>query len=126
MTDETEKVAFGRALEMLKRGAVIRRASWPAENWLLLLQYMIPLLNLKSPYGRAILTMAKTKPASHIEVAARIDQHTDDGMQPGWLPTCADLLATDWQGFTVEYSKKGWMELDENYISNFKEGGARS
>jgi hypothetical protein len=32
----------------------------------------------------------------HITILAHLDKYTDDGVQPGWNPSHADILAGDW------------------------------
>lgn len=75
---------FGDALRALKRGLRVARAGWNGKGmWLVL---VVP------------ETTRHVSVAGTFDVQACIGMKTaDDKMQPGWLASQSDMLATDWR-----------------------------
>lgn len=67
---------FGEALEELKEGNSIQRVGWNGKN-----QYVY---------------MAKLQ--ENVEPCF-ILKNAQDKLQPGWIPSMGDMLATDWEVF---------------------------
>lgn len=87
-------MTFGKALELLKAGAVVRRKDWTT-MWLVFIPGNTRKLTLDSPYGQALSIQKQAE--TYITINPHIDIYTADGcMQPGWTPTQADMLAGDW------------------------------
>ena len=85
-------MTFGEAITLLKAGHYVQRAGWNGKG--MFLTYVpasyVEALREGSPYEQAGLT--------EVQIDAHIDMYTAGGtMQPGWLASQADMLATDWQ-----------------------------
>lgn len=87
-------MTFGKAIEILKHGGVVQRVAWNG-CWLVYVEGTTRKLMVDSPYGRAL---ALTKQAeSHVTIHEHIDYYDGEGgMHPGWTPSQADMLASDW------------------------------
>lgn len=88
-------MTFGKALELLKRGGIVKRRDWPETNWLIFLPGFTPIITAASRYSRLLAISGKTE--MHLPILPRIDMHVDAGMQAGWLPNHEDMLAGDWE-----------------------------
>lgn len=95
--DNMEEHGIGWAIKQLGNGSKVRRAGWNGKGmWLLLVPSSHVPLREGTPYFAALNT-GKTG-QSHVSIGAHIDMYTAQGvMQPGWLASQADLLATDWE-----------------------------
>lgn len=85
--------SFGDALEMLKRGYKVQRKGWNGKGmWLIYVPGSTGIRPVAgTPYSKAGLT-------DEVDIDGHIDMYTAQGsMQPGWLASQADMLATDWQ-----------------------------
>lgn len=88
---------IGWAIKQLYAGEKVRRAGWNGKNMFLLLVpgSHVPLRE-GTPYHAALNSGGLGQ--SHVTIGAHIDMYTAQGiMQPGWLASQADLLATDWE-----------------------------
>lgn len=83
--------SFGWAIECLKEGLQVRRAGWNGKGmWLVLQSGSSVILREGSCYHNAGLR--------EVIIDPHIDMYTAGGtMQPGWLASQADMLASDWQ-----------------------------
>lgn len=84
--------SIGWALKALHSGNKVRRAGWNGKGmWLVFVPPQADVqIKPDSPYGQAGLTS--------VYIDAHIDMFTAKGtMQPGWLPSQADLHAMDWE-----------------------------
>lgn len=83
--------SFGWAVDMLKLGHKVARAGWNGKGmWLILQSGSEVELREGSCYYNAGLR--------HVTIDPHIDMFTAGGtMQPGWLASQADMLASDWQ-----------------------------
>lgn len=71
---------FGDALRALRQGRRVRRIGWNGKGmWLALIGF-----------GDAKFEDRSLEPCIAMKTA-------DDKMQPGWLASQADMLATDWE-----------------------------
>jgi hypothetical protein len=84
---------IGWAVFQMKCGLSVRRAGWNGKGMYLV---YVPgsqepiTITPNTPYHKAGLTKVK--------IDSHIDMYTAGGtMQPGWLASQADLLATDWE-----------------------------
>lgn len=84
---------FGQALYALQGGARVRRAGWNGKGmWLVLVPGSTVTVREGTPYGDAL------GPSSQVDINPHIDMFTATGqMQPGWLASQTDMLATDWE-----------------------------
>ena len=73
---QRQKATFGRALEMLKEGKEVQRASWPAGRKIRLI--------------RGGLADRLTSSIFHLELE-------DGSFITNWFPSCEDMLAEDWE-----------------------------
>lgn len=88
---------FGKALYLLMAGHKIQRQSWNGKGmWLVFVPASANVLPKEgSPYHKAGIT-------DPVNIEAHIDMFTTAGtMQPGWLPSQADLFSTDWKVLLV-------------------------
>jgi hypothetical protein len=85
-------VGFGHALEMMQQGFKVARAGWNGKGmWLI---YVPGSESVKPVAGTPYSKAGVTEPTN---INAHIDMMTADGsMQPGWLASQTDMLATDW------------------------------
>lgn len=84
---------FGQALEALKQGAAVHRAGWNAGGMFVI---MVPGTDAVepregSPYAALHVSPSVVNIKTHLGFK---NAHGD--MQPGWLPSQADLFAEDW------------------------------
>jgi hypothetical protein len=89
-----EKSDIGWAIDQLRAGEKVRRAGWNGKGMFLILVKGTSGVLLKpgSPYAKHLGEDVLQPIDSHI------DMYTAQGtMQPGWLASQADLLATDWE-----------------------------
>lgn len=87
----TNQMDFSAALFVMKAGAKIARKGWNGKKmWIILVPGTAKVKTKRgSPYAKA--GVAETAIGSHI------DMMTAQGiMQPGWLASQPDMLATDW------------------------------
>ena len=92
-----EERNFGWALLELRAGRKVAREGWNGKKMWLILVPASP--NIKpvagTPYSNAGIT-------NEVTIDAHIDMFTAGGtMQPGWLASQADMLATDWDSNRV-------------------------
>ncbi len=86
---------IGWAVKQMQDGAKVRRAGWNGKGMFLV---YVPgtgaaIMREGTPYYNALIHM---RPA--VDIAPHVDMYTAAGvMQPGWLCSQADLLATDWE-----------------------------
>lgn len=85
-------MSFGMAIEMLKAGKKVARKGWNGKGmWLILVpgsKGIRPVAG--TPYSKAGITQ-------EVDIDAHVDMYTAQGsMQPGWLASQNDMLATDW------------------------------
>lgn len=88
-----EEHDFGWALKKLRYGHKVARESWNGKGMFLILvgATMGAELREGSPYHRAL---NKT----NVTIMPHIDMYTAQGtMQPGWLASQSDMLASDWE-----------------------------
>jgi len=83
-------MTFGEAIEMLKQGRKVARKGW--KNKFLV---YVPGSNIDvregTPYWNAGVR-------GKIRINGHIDMYIAKGiMQPGWIASQADMLATDWE-----------------------------
>lgn len=85
---------IGRAVKALREGERVRRRGWNGKGMFLVFV----------PGTEGVVLRAGTPYARHLGVGTtqaigpHIDMYTAQGvMQPGWLASQADLLATDWE-----------------------------
>lgn len=92
-----EEHGIGWAIKQLHDGSKVRRAGWNGKGmWLLLVAGSRVPLREGTPYHAAMNTA--TEGQSHVTINPHIDMYTATGeMQPGWLASQTDLLATDWE-----------------------------
>ena len=89
-------MTFGKAIELLKTGRLVRRREWKDVRWLLLVQGAVRKLDPGATYTVNLLRLGYTE--GYSEIKSHIDIHIGEGcMQPGWTPTQADMLAGDWE-----------------------------
>ena len=84
--------SFSWALALLKEGEKVARRGWNGKGMWLVLQPTTPSVEMRegSVYRKAGL--------KEVQIDGHIDVYTAQGtMQPGWLASQADLLATDWE-----------------------------
>ena len=88
---ETSKFTFGEAIELLKLGYKVARIGWNGKGmWLVYVPGNEVEVKEGTPYYKAGLR-------GKIKIDSHIDMYTAQGtMQPGWLASQADMLATDW------------------------------
>lgn len=83
---------IGWAVKQLQDGKTVRRSGWNGKGMFLLL---VPgtdnaTMTEGSAYAKAGF--------AQVTISAHVDMFTAQGtMQPGWLCSQADLLATDWE-----------------------------
>lgn len=88
-------LTFGQAIDYLKRGKKIARSGWNGKDMWLILQETTPDVN---PYHGSCYANALEGITETVTIDAHIDMYTAQGtMQPGWLASQADMLATDWK-----------------------------
>lgn len=88
---------IGWAVDRLWAGARVRRAGWNGKGmWIVLVRGADDVeLRPGTPY-HAALNVDDVR--THVSIGSHIDMYTAAGtMQPGWLASQADLLATDWE-----------------------------
>ncbi|MEM6162051.1 DUF2829 domain-containing protein [Erwinia sp. P6884] len=88
------RMDFGSALKSLKSGKKVAREGWNGKGMFLILvagsKSIEP--NEGSPYADL-----KVSPNGVVDINPHIDMKTATGeMQPGWLASQTDILATDW------------------------------
>ena len=86
------ELSFGHALECLKAGMKVARSGWNGKGmWLILVPGTeVATMMPGTPYSDAGIT-------EPTDINPHIDMFTADGsMQPGWLASQTDMLATDW------------------------------
>ena len=93
-------MTFGHAIEMLKQGERVQRASWNDKDmWIVLMTAMsLPSYNTqdteKKVNDRTAKFIGKDTP---LNTGAYLAMWTADKVwQPGWLASQADILANDW------------------------------
>jgi len=87
-------VDFGHAIAALIAGKKVGRAGWNGKNMFLVYVPGTPNapITAGTPYAAAL------KGHASITIDPHIDMFTAKGtMQPGWLASQADILATDWE-----------------------------
>lgn len=92
-----EEHGIGWAVKQLRNGTRVRRAGWNGKGmWLMLVTGSHVLLRDGTSYHAALNDGRNGQ--SHVTIDPHIDMYTAQGtMQPGWLASQADLLATDWE-----------------------------
>ncbi len=82
---------IGQAIEALKQGKRVARAGWNGKGMFLVYVPGSEIVTKEgTPYYNAGL--------EDVVIDPHIDMYTARGsMQPGWLCSQADLLATDWE-----------------------------
>lgn len=95
--NDMEEHGIGWAIKQLHNGSKVRRAGWNGKGmWLMLVPGSHVGLREGTPYDKALNTPKQGQ--SHVTINPHIDMYTADGkMQPGWLASQTDLLATDWE-----------------------------
>jgi hypothetical protein len=93
---EGQALTFGDALHMLKLGKKVARAGWNGKGmWLVMVPGSHVPLRDGTPYHAALNTSNDGQ--SHVTINGHIDMRTASGeMQPGWLASQTDMLASDW------------------------------
>lgn len=87
---------IGEAVNALRAGLKVTRRGWNGRG-----MYLVYVPGTESVMLRADSTYAKALMASPINIKPHIDMYCADGeMQPGWLASQADMLATDWEVIT--------------------------
>ncbi len=89
---DTEKLTFGEALELLKKGYRVARKGWNGKGmWLILTPgRIVENLEPNSFYDKCGFEAPVT-------IAGHIDMKASDGtMVVGWLASQTDMLANDW------------------------------
>jgi hypothetical protein len=84
---------FGFAIGALKDGEKVAREGWNGKGmWLILVPGSLNIRPVAgTPYSKAGLTQ-------EVNIEPHVDMFNAQGnMQPGWLPSQADLLAEDWK-----------------------------
>lgn len=84
---------IGWAVKQLQDGLRVRRRGWNGKDmFLILVRGGVAELRPGTPYA------AHLGEGTLQSIASHIDMYTAQGtMQPGWLASQADLLATDWE-----------------------------
>jgi Protein of unknown function (DUF2829) len=92
-------MTFGKAIEILKQGGIVRRRGWvPGGMWLCYVEGRTRRIEDKPPTPYAVGLELHGYPEKYVEINAHIDAFVADGsMQPGWTPTQMDMLAGDWE-----------------------------
>ena len=88
---------IGEAIAAMRFGRKVARTGWNGKGmWLILVKGQSAELRGGTPYAAALNSDGKTQ--SSVVIEPHIDMYTAQGtMQPGWLASQADLLATDWE-----------------------------
>lgn len=90
---EKDMNGIGWAVKELQNGNKVRRAGWKGKGMFLVLVpgSKGPIdLHPGTPYYKAV--------GPYVQIDSHVDMYTAQGtMQPGWLCSQADLLATDWE-----------------------------
>ena len=84
--------SIGWAVKTMQNGQKVRRSGWNGKGMFLIYVPGTSAAQLRpeTPYAKAGLSV--------VDIGAHIDMFTAQGtMQPGWLCSQADLLATDWE-----------------------------
>lgn len=81
---------FGKALELLKTGALMARAGWNGKGMFI---YLVA--GSEFDVDRAPL-LGIYPEGTHIQYRAHIDMKTADGSCVPWVASQTDLLANDW------------------------------
>lgn len=86
------RFGFGHALKELQDGRLVARQGWNGKGmWLVYVPGSDITTREGTPYARACGVNAA------VTIGPHIDMHTANGtMQPGWLASQADMLASDW------------------------------
>lgn len=85
---------FGEALEALKRGETVAREGWNGKGMWIVLAGGTEGVCVPMKEGSDYRTVGILSTI----IDPHIDMHTAQGtMQPGWLASQADMLATDWE-----------------------------
>ena len=93
-----EGETIGWAIKQMQNGTKVRRAGWNGKGMWLILVPGTPNVALRegTPYHAALNDASAGQ--SHVSINPHIDMKTATGeLQPGWLASQTDLLATDWE-----------------------------
>lgn len=88
-----EGLRYGEAIEAMKRGYKLRRRRWHEKSFLILVQ-PAPDVKLRAGtvYSRALGEGEVVTINAHFSLFSPMGH-----FQPGWLPSTADMLASDWE-----------------------------
>jgi hypothetical protein len=90
------KFSFGKALELLKAGKRVAREGWNGKGqWVSCTQGRnVPIGELWSEANKDYLKLIGK---DTLEIKPYLSIYTTQGnLQPGWVPSSADLFAEDW------------------------------
>lgn len=91
-------MTFGKAIQALKAGEIVRRGGWnPRGMWLVYIEGRTRFRETQPPSPYEIGLQLHGYVDGHVEILPHIDMFTGDSMQPGWTPTQMDMLASDWE-----------------------------
>lgn len=86
---------FGKVLQVLQVGKLVRRADWPSDAWLMRVEEFTVPMKPWAIHSRAFQYLKLD--VGYSTIATHLDLFDGQVFKVGWTPTQEDLVADNWE-----------------------------